>query len=150
MSMRFNLCSGGLLVASVIGGLTIGSYATRVPVSEAGAPYSTDLATAQDSAASDAAADTAPRTIVCKGCGPTLAERRMAADQASLDADSYISGSRDPVVVDYMQAQVAEAAPPPPPPQMLPVAAQRFIDSPVAPPPAARTISATPPAIGQP
>ncbi|ALR19208.1 MULTISPECIES: hypothetical protein [Sphingobium] len=52
-----------------------------------------------------------PAVIRCTGCGPTLAERQMAADQGNWDADGMIHGSTDPVVQDYMTSGDGTAMP---------------------------------------
>lgn len=100
--MRLWMLSGGTVAAAAAMGLTLGSYATspqRSPLDQqVEEPISTDFA-----AAPVAMSDPGPQTISCTGCGPTLAERRYAADMAGYDSYAMIDGgSSDPVVRDYM------------------------------------------------
>lgn len=52
--------------------------------------------------------------IDCKGCGPTLPERRMAADMATLPVPDYGEQSYDdpPLPDPAMTRSIADAAPP--------------------------------------
>jgi hypothetical protein len=68
-----------------------------------------------------------PALVECKGCGPTLADRQMAANMAGWD------GTNDPVVRDYtadyaMQddAMQADYGAPPAPVRTLPASIERF------------------------
>ena len=109
--MRLWMLSGGTVAAATAMGLTLGSYAVspqRSPLDQhVEEPISTDFA-----AAPVAMSDPGPQTISCTGCGPTLAERRYAADMAGYDSYAMIDGgSSDPMVQDYM-AQDYGALPP--------------------------------------
>ena len=118
------MMSGMTLAASVAMGVALGSYVTSPQTSAAAteemwtpedAPSYADAGGA--SLTSDD--DRGPAVIRCTGCGPTLTERRFAADMAGMDADGMISGSSDPVVQDYLaqdhvptdEALVIDAAP---------------------------------------
>ncbi|MDO7834139.1 hypothetical protein Q4610_03685 [Sphingobium sp. HBC34] len=101
-----------MAVASCMG-LGLGHYVTS-PQAQSPA----DTAAAQsvyetfdgNAPAADAsvAAQNGPAVIDCRGCGPTLEERRWKADMAGLDADGMLHGSSDPVVRDYQAQTIAE------------------------------------------
>lgn len=87
--MRLWILSAGTVVAAVTMGVSLGAYVTQTPVSplagpaQAAAPeVETDIPVAPFVA--DAAQE--PREIHCKGCGPTLAERRWMRDMAGTQA----------------------------------------------------------------
>lgn len=119
MLSRFWMLGSGTMVAAACAGLLLGGYVTTQPRS-ALAGDSADYAKmfeAGDEADVDAAAtgdlglSMAPtEPVVCKGCGPTLSDRRFAADMAGLDADGYVTGSTDAIVRDYL---ADEPLPPP-------------------------------------
>lgn len=103
--MHFWMTSGALMGAAAVVGWGLGHYVVtpQAPV------YASDMilassigerADADDQVA--IASDRGPADIRCTGCGPTLAERRMAADQAGADLDGMIGGSVDPIVRDYL------------------------------------------------
>lgn len=129
MSPRFWLFSMASAGAALAGGLGLGMYATtspRVAFTDAATPYSDD----QESVAQpEPAALNGPVEITCKGCGPTLADRQMAAMMGS-----GWSGYDDPVVRDYMAQdyEISEVAPVvaeearPMPVRQLPANIERF------------------------
>lgn len=161
MSMRFWAGSGAMLAGAVILGLMVGGYATSQPPRDVRDPIA-DIGTEQGETPSSFTgtgapdSDRGPGIVRCRGCGPTLAERRMAIDNAGLDPDSLIAGTSDPLVADYL-ARDERPAPPAdvstPDLHRLPVNVQRFADgvpgpplAPSAPPPAvARTTDTAPP-----
>lgn len=143
MSTRFWMGSAALIGGSAMLGLAMGSFATSTPPRNLSGYASAIGDDIEDSAApASNNPDRGPAAIVCKGCGPTLAERRMAADNPGWDADGMIEGTTDPVVADYMgqddSPPVVERSPSDAP--RLPANIQRFADGekgapPVAPPP---------------
>jgi hypothetical protein len=88
-------------------GLAIGAFATS-PQPRALPRYASDMDEGRGDGSGDSSAlvnispDRGPGAIICKGCGPTLAERRMAVDNPGWDPDGMVKGTRDPVVIDYM------------------------------------------------
>lgn len=106
MSTHFWIGSSATLVAAAALGLGLGTYVTspQKPVRPAmdREMDGTEMAAARDLPA----AEPGPATVRCTGCGPTLEERRMAADMAGLDADGMVGESHDPVVQDYMTQDV--------------------------------------------
>ncbi|BAV64953.1 hypothetical protein [Sphingobium cloacae] len=129
MAGGFWIAGGGAIGAAVLLGMGLGHFAATPPGSPA-------LAEAQaselpDTLDSPLAAETekGPEVIRCTGCGPTLAERQMRADQGAWDPDGMIHGSSDPVVQDYMASDDAAVPPvqtPPSPARRLARAAERF------------------------
>ncbi|QDC38652.1 hypothetical protein [Sphingobium fuliginis] len=123
MSARFWLfscaCAGGALT----GGFGLGLYATTQP--RPGTETSLPQAVSPDGTGYDmGSADlTGPAIVRCDGCGPTLADRQMAADMAGWD------GMNDPAVRDYA-AQGDEMTPdhaePPQTVRTLPASIERF------------------------
>lgn len=97
MSARFWLFSLACTGTALTGGYGLGIYATTPP--RAGVETPLPQMAAPQSAPYDMTGDmaglTGPAIIQCKGCGPTLADRQMAADRAGWD------GMQDPVVRDY-------------------------------------------------
>lgn len=100
------LNGAGIFIASVAMGAGLGNYATGAFGSRAAA--SSDWLPVADQVGNRDAAygpqsdgwdrrDGPTGPIVCKGCGPTLADRRMAADMMS-----YAMGYDDPVVARYL------------------------------------------------
>ena len=88
MSTRFWLFSASVAGMAVVTGLSLGAYATSQPSGRLPAPvidqgFDQPLQTA----AGFDLTDSPVQPIRCRGCGPTLAERRMAADLADVDAD---------------------------------------------------------------
>lgn len=144
MSTRFWMGSAALIGGSAMLGLAMGSFAISQPPRVLPG-YTSDISDGigDSSALARTESDGGPGEIVCKGCGPTLAERRMAADNPGWDADGMIGGTSDPVVADYL-AQEDKAPPvelPPSGMHRLPANIQRFADGeegapPAAPPPA--------------
>ncbi|MEJ7927719.1 hypothetical protein WG908_13265 [Sphingobium sp. AN641] len=149
------------MAASLCLGLGLGHYATTMPMRDVN--YDLPEVAEDDLLPPPLAAGAlnGPARIICKGCGPTLAERRFAADMAALDADAMVHGSRDPAVVDYMRDDVPDPYPAvyppaaePSPVHRLPASVQRFADGGSGPPAATstmRTLSDAPaaePAIG--
>lgn len=132
MSPRFWLSSMAVAGTALVSGFGLGLYATspqKVAPTEAEFPLSDS--TGEDPAYEPYAAshgESEPVAINCKGCGPTLADRRFAADMAGWD------GSQDPLAQDYMAAEHSDAAyppdeesqPPRPSVQQLPPLIERF------------------------
>lgn len=129
MSARFWLFSLASAGAALMSGLGLGLYATTSPrVALQDAPMS--LSTTQDNWTDPYPADlNGPAEVRCSGCGPTLAQRQMAAMTGGWN------GYDDPVVRDY-QAQTkddpedlmpaGQDGPPPPPVRRLPANIERF------------------------
>ena len=145
MSGRFWLLSVGVMVAAMAMGLGLGRFAVTPSRShlngaeDAFASVEAPVAVASTTSATLAG----PGAIHCTGCGPTLNERHDAL-YTSLDADSYLTGTRDPVVRDYLaEDDVLVAEPPQPLPSRLPAFVRRFAASDV-PPPAASARQAAP------
>lgn len=143
MSTRFWTGSAALIGGSAILGLTMGSFATRLPPREVASYASTASDDGYDSLSADSPQpDHGPGEIVCKGCGPTLAERRMAADNPGWSSDGMIDGPDDPVAADYGAQDVSASVPSvSSDTHRLPADIQRFANgeegaSPVASPPA--------------
>lgn len=143
MSTRFWMGSGALIGGSAMLGLAMGAFVTSQPPRNLPG-YASNISDdiGDSSALASTEPDGGPGEIICKGCGPTLAERRMTADNPGWDADGMIGGTKDPVVADYMAQE--DKAPPVELPRSdvhrLPVNIQRFADgeegaAPVAPPP---------------
>lgn len=133
MTTRFWLASGGMLAGALVAGFGLGSFVTSTPsASFTPGDLSTSIAPGTDSLLPVPITYAGPAEIRCKGCGPTLAERKMAVDMAGADADGMIDGTRDPVVQDYLAQGDAlsqqETAPPPPVPTLpgLPPAIERL------------------------
>lgn len=119
---RFWLLGSGTMVAAACVGLLLGGFATTTPRGtgmSGAAAYDAMLAEgdgpgAGASASGDLGLSMTPTMpVVCKGCGPTLSDRRFAADMAGLEADSYVTGSTDAIVQDYLTDD------PPPPVDLL-------------------------------
>lgn len=120
MSSRFWLLGSGTIVAAACAGMVLGGYATTQPRGVSGGASDYDMALvergasgAQDMADGSGSFGSGMRPsepITCKGCGPTLADRRFAADMAGLDADGYVTGTTDAIVQDYLRD---ESLPPP-------------------------------------
>jgi hypothetical protein len=97
MSARFwlfSMASAGVALAS---GLGLGLYATtppRVAFDDVESSYS---APQESVAQPDTTGLNGPTEITCRGCGPTLADRQMAAMMSG-----GWTGYDDPVVRDYM------------------------------------------------
>lgn len=98
------MMSGMTLAASVAMGLGLGSYVTSpqktaVPAEEWTPDDDNSYVEAGRAAATfgdSGTSDRGPAVIRCTGCGPTLTERRFAADMAGIE------GSSDPYVQDYL------------------------------------------------
>ena len=98
--MQHWILSGVTVAAATVMGLGLGAYVTSPQSSAPRTQKDVAYAEPSDSSLSDQVADPAgrgPAIIRCTGCGPTLAERRMASDMAGLDADGMIDGTSDPV-----------------------------------------------------
>ena len=122
MPMHFWIGSGATIAAAAAMGLGLGIYVTSPqPPARAVADSEWDNLDAAPPQTPQIV-EAGPTVIRCTGCGPTLEERRMAADMAGLDADGMVGESRDPLVKDYLaQEEVpVESAtlgdPPLPPP----------------------------------
>lgn len=111
MSSRFWIAGTGTMVAAACAGLLLGGYATTPPRSMLDSDVSHEAALADEDMAAltvaevsrDTGASMAPvGPVTCKGCGPTLADRRFAADMAGLDMDGYVTGTTDAIVRDYL------------------------------------------------
>ncbi|CAM5436352.1 hypothetical protein [Sphingobium scionense] len=153
MSLHFWVGSGGALVVAAVMGLGLGAYVTSPqkpgqPALEAEFD-SGAMAMAQDLPE----AERGPAIVTCTGCGPTLEQRRMAADMAGLDADGMIGESQDSAVRDYLAQEdmsVESAAlgdPPLPQPSVrvdrLPPRIERFAAGEAEPGPALMPVAAT-------
>ena len=106
MSPIFWMASGAVGLVSVLAGAGLGNYASgkwqgglwrdsfaeASTLEEVGNPRAAYPDTGRDRRASG---PTEP--IVCKGCGPTLAERRTEADMG----DAYALGDEDPALRAY-------------------------------------------------
>lgn len=103
MSARFWLFALTMTGAASLGGLGLGFYATTIPHSAATDAISPDVTPVfgQENVSYAGypvqAGESGPTVIHCEGCGPTLSERRLAADMAGWD--SY----DDPMVQEYMR-----------------------------------------------
>ena len=121
MSARFWLFSMASAGAALASGLGLGLYATtppRVSFNDVETSYSEPH---ESMVQPDPASLNGPAEITCKGCGPTLADRQMAA----MTADTW-SGYDDPVVRDYASHDYsADYDPPPSPAQDLTTVASR-------------------------
>ena len=126
MSARFWLFSLTSAGAALASGLGLGLYATTPPRMALSGYESTGPVLQSEDTSVDMASLSGPTAIDCKGCGPTLAQRQMAAMTGGWD------GYDDPVVRDY--AAQDHAAPedllaqadPPPQPVQLPADVERF------------------------
>ena len=104
------MMSGMTVAASVAMGLGLGSYVTSPQKTAVSAgEWSPDEDNSYVEAGRTASmfgdsgtGDRGPAVIRCTGCGPTLTERRFAADMAGMDSDGLIEGSSDPLVQDYL------------------------------------------------
>ncbi|MCI4590974.1 hypothetical protein MOK15_12835 [Sphingobium sp. BYY-5] len=106
--MRLWMLSTITMVAATAMGLALGGYVTsaqRSPLERATGFY--EQADSGDAPHAVEASTMSPVAIRCTGCGPTLAERRSAADMARWTGNSMIAESPDPVEQDYL----AEAEP---------------------------------------
>ena len=138
MAGHYWVMSGLTVAAAVTMGLGLGTYATspqqprQVDQQEA---ESNDYAMSSAGSGSDMAADAGPVAIRCSGCGPSLAERRFAADRAAYDSYSVDSGRGDPMVQDYLAQDDAPLVLPEPTPVQRPPADIQRIDMGTAAPP---------------
>ncbi|CAN5207388.1 hypothetical protein BH10PSE12_BH10PSE12_33260 [soil metagenome] len=125
MSSRFWIACAGVMTCSIVAGFGLGGYAGG---RDHGGPWqegASDGSVVEGTLLADRSFDPAPdeaslaiasqdsglqEPIVCKGCGPTLAERRMSAD-------AYGTGTNDAVLQDYeAQGRIMDAAAIAPPP----------------------------------
>lgn len=106
MSLRFWIAAGGVALSAAVAGYGLGGFAggrfaggvwgdrsTSQAMSTPNSTEESDVAFGQK-AQPNPAEEAAPEKIVCKGCGPTLAERQMTAD-------AYATGASDPVLAEY-------------------------------------------------
>ena len=98
MSTRFLLFSCACAGVALTGGYGLGLYATTSPRAAVETPLP-QAAMVEGDAPSDL---NGPALVECKGCGPTLADRQMAANMAGWD------GMNDPVVRDYTADYVTQ------------------------------------------
>lgn len=109
--MRLWMLSTGTVVAAAMMGVSLGAYVTRTPVSPL-------AESAQAAAPPDMAADTTPLPPVaemdqgpgeihCKGCGPTLAERRWMKDMAGTQGETPAPVVDLDIKVDPLPSAVA-------------------------------------------
>jgi hypothetical protein len=122
MSARFWITGAGVVICSTVAGFGLGDYAGG---RGQGGPW-TDrpavegLQLADTSTASDTApampqqtVDQVQEPIICKGCGPTLAERHMSAD-------AYAASGSDAVLQDYeADGRATDAAAASSPPEVV-------------------------------
>lgn len=83
--MRLWILSAGTVVAAVAMGVSLGAFVTRTPISPlSGSAQAAAPEIETDIPVEPIVADTGqgPGEIHCKGCGPTLAERRWMKDMA--------------------------------------------------------------------
>ncbi|HEX7877375.1 MAG TPA: hypothetical protein VF489_12410 [Sphingobium sp.] len=132
MSARFWLLSMSSAGAALATGLGLGLYATTPP-----RVALTDHAETRPTGTSDAAPDltslNGPAEIRCTGCGPTLADRQMAAtmgDWAGYDDPMVQDGVRDDEAPEDLLP--APTDPPPSPAHRLPANIDRFAAGDVA------------------
>lgn len=127
MSSRFWIIGGTVMLVSIVAGYSLGGFAGG----RFGGGVWQDLRGGYDNVQAEPSEDAAaladplmgntnpadggdtplrPDQIVCKGCGPTLAERNMMGD-------AYAIGEDDPTLRDYeakgIAAQKAQATLPP-------------------------------------
>lgn len=111
MSPRFWVIAAGFMLTGLVAGVSLGGFATssgRVGFRDSGWADTEAATDHTDGSAPGQVlmeqATTAPMSIepiVCKGCGPTLAERQMAAD-------AYDVGGVDPYLRDYGRTDLDE------------------------------------------
>ncbi|MEJ7934398.1 hypothetical protein WG907_09045 [Sphingobium sp. AN558] len=115
MVMRFWLASGGVMMAGLMAGMGLGSYATHIPAASP-VPFegeADDMGAStigHDDSGPSAIALRGPSEISCKGCGPTLSDRRMAADMAELPVPRYLADEDYRQQFDDLPTPVYEAA----------------------------------------
>lgn len=130
MVMRFWLAVGVVTMSGLAGGIGLGSYVTHIPA-PVPASYKTDDtgangltgALAESGPSSDGVRG--PAQIDCKGCGPTLAERRMAG-LTEPAAPSY----EDSPAPDYAMAPAIDDPAPSRSPAIMPLGDDSMIRSP--------------------
>ncbi|WP_253340764.1 hypothetical protein [Sphingobium sp. OAS761] len=129
------MLSTGTVVAATAMGIGLAGYATspqRSPTGYDDAPLP-EMPVSFASGEADTEDVRGPVVIHCTGCGPTLADRRFAADMAGLDSYGMVSATSDPVVRDYMDDAPPEAEPAayrdpaPSPMHYLPPRIERFM-----------------------
>lgn len=125
MSSRFWIMCAGVMTCSIVAGFGLGGYAGgrdhggpwQEQAADGGVTEGTLIADKPFDVGRDEAGlamafqdSGLQEPIVCKGCGPTLAERWMSAD-------AYGTGTNDAVLQDYeAQGRVTDAAAIAPPP----------------------------------
>ncbi len=87
--MRLWMLSAGTVVAAGVMGVSLGAYVTSTPISPLAESAQAETVDYNDDSTSppavaDSIAETGPVEIHCKGCGPTLAERRWTKDMAGV------------------------------------------------------------------
>lgn len=122
MSPGFWLGTASVFIGSLAAGAGLGGYATgafgrglwqvagdyRPLAEQVGNP---DAAYGPNSVSHGWTEPGQSEPIVCKGCGPTLADRRMAEQMVALETGYtgyYALGHDDPVVRDYAQGEDPE------------------------------------------
>lgn len=122
MSPGFWLGTASVFIGSLAAGAGLGGYATgafgrglwsaageyRSLAEQVGNP---DAAYGPSTASYGWGEPGSQEPIVCKGCGPTLADRRMAEQMIALETDfsgRYALGYDDPVVRDYYREEKLE------------------------------------------
>lgn len=140
--MHHWIVSGMTVAVATVMGLGLGAYVTSPQAPALPADAGTVYAASDDSSASSysiSPTDRGPSDIRCTGCGPSLADRRVALDRTGLDADGMIEGTSDPIVRDYLaqgeETEAAFPAPPPSPVHQLPEPIARFAAGQVVTPP---------------
>jgi len=113
MSPRFWIVAAGFTLGGIFAGASLGSFATSSgqvgfrasswAEPEATTGYADSSAPGHSAVGYTDAAPAPIEPIVCKGCGPTLAERQMTAD-------AYDVGGVDPYLRDYGRSYLDEPA----------------------------------------
>ncbi len=122
MSARFWLFSCASAGVALTGGYGLGLYATTSP--RAWVETALPEATTRNDPPYETAALSGPAIIHCKGCGPTLADRQMAAEMAGWN------GMNDPAVREYASQDEeipVDVVEPPPRVRTLPASVERFV-----------------------
>lgn len=85
--MRLWMLTAGTVVAAGVMGVSLGAYVTSTPISPLAESAQAETVDYNDDSSpapvmAEANTETGPLEVHCKGCGPTLAERRWAKDMA--------------------------------------------------------------------
>jgi hypothetical protein len=105
MSPRFWIVAGCVVLSAAVAGYGLGGFAGGqfeggVLAGRSAEQSASPESPAEESdtdigqAASKSSADEPPEKIVCRGCGPTLAERQMTEA-------AYATAANDPILQDY-------------------------------------------------